>query len=47
MNTETLLQGLCFGEGPRWYDGALWLSDMHAHQVCRRSGRSHHSSHSS
>jgi len=35
MNTETLVDGLCFGEGPRWHDGALWLSDMHAHQVLR------------
>ncbi len=28
-------KGLCFGEGPRWYDGNLWISDMHAHQVLR------------
>lgn len=34
-DTEVLLDGLCFGEGPRWHDGALWLSDMHAHQVLR------------
>lgn len=33
--TTVLLDGLCFGEGPRWHDGALWLSDMHAHQVLR------------
>ena len=33
--TEVLLDGLCFGEGPRWHRGALWLSDMHAHQVLR------------
>ena len=33
--TETLVDGLCFGEGPRWRDGALWLSDMHDHQVIR------------
>jgi len=25
--------GLCFPEGPRWHDGRLWFSDMHAHQV--------------
>jgi sugar lactone lactonase YvrE len=25
-----LLEGLVFGEGPRWRDGRLWLSDMHA-----------------
>jgi sugar lactone lactonase YvrE len=35
MSTERLIEGLCFGEGPRWHDGALWLSDMHAHQVLR------------
>ncbi len=33
MTTNTLLDGLCFGEGPRWHEGRLWLSDMHAHQV--------------
>ena len=31
--TTTLIDGLCFGEGPRWHEGRLWLSDMHAHQV--------------
>lgn len=35
MKPELLLDGLCFGEGPRWRDGHLWLSDMHAHQVLR------------
>lgn len=30
---ETLLDGLCFAEGPRWRDGRLWFSDMHAHEV--------------
>jgi len=34
---RTLATGLCFGEGPRWHDGQLWLSDMHAHQVIRVS----------
>jgi sugar lactone lactonase YvrE len=33
MKLETLLAGLVFGEGPRWHDGRLWLSDMHAHTV--------------
>jgi sugar lactone lactonase YvrE len=33
MKLDTLLGGLCFGEGPRWHDGKLWLSDMHAHTV--------------
>jgi sugar lactone lactonase YvrE len=29
-----LLEGLCFGEGPRWRDGKLWFSDMHDQRVC-------------
>jgi sugar lactone lactonase YvrE len=29
----TLLDGLAFPEGPRWRDGRLWFSDMHAHEV--------------
>src|SRR5487761_1198116 len=29
----TLLDGLKFGEGPRWHDGKLYFSDMHADQV--------------
>jgi len=33
MPLETLADGLCFGEGPRWHGGKLWLSDMHAHTV--------------
>jgi len=37
MQAEIFLDGLCFGEGPRWHDGALWLSDMHAHEVQRIS----------
>ena len=36
--TELLIDGLCFGEGPRWHDGALWLSDMHAREVLRIGG---------
>jgi len=35
VQTEILLDGLCFGEGPRWHEGALWCSDMHAHEVLR------------
>lgn len=27
---RVLLDGLCFGEGPRWHEGRLWFSDMHA-----------------
>ena len=30
---EPLLEGLCFGEGPRWHDGRLWFSDMHDQRV--------------
>ncbi len=31
----TLLDGGAFLEGPRWHDGALWVSDMHAGEVLR------------
>ncbi|NNL65254.1 MAG: gluconolaconase [Myxococcales bacterium] len=31
--TGILLEGLAFGEGPRWRDGRLWFSDMHHHVV--------------
>ncbi len=27
--------GLAFGEGPRWHNGALYFSDMHAYEVLR------------
>ena len=37
MATETVVSGLCFGEGPRWHDGELWFSDMHANTVYRLS----------
>jgi sugar lactone lactonase YvrE len=30
---KPLLEGLIFPEGPRWHDGRLWFSDMHAHKV--------------
>ncbi|HKI14652.1 MAG TPA: SMP-30/gluconolactonase/LRE family protein [Roseiarcus sp.] len=29
----TLIDGLSFPEGPRWHDGKLFFSDMHAHKV--------------
>jgi sugar lactone lactonase YvrE len=29
----TLLDGLCFPEGPRWRNGLLYFSDMHAGEV--------------
>ena len=37
MNADatTLLEGRAFLEGPRWHDGALWVSDMHAQEVLR------------
>ncbi len=28
-----LLDGLAFGEGPRWHEDRLWFSDMHRRQV--------------
>src|SRR5215470_3151906 len=31
--THVLLDGLAFPEGPRWHEGKLWFSDMHAHRV--------------
>ncbi len=37
MQTDVLIDGLCFAEGPRWHQGALWVSDMHAHEVLRIS----------
>jgi len=33
INTETLVSGLCFGEGPRWHNGRLYFSDMHGNTV--------------
>ncbi len=29
--------GLAFPEAPRWHNGTLWWSDMHAFQVCREA----------
>lgn len=31
--TRVLAEGLQFGEGPRWRDGRLWLSDFQDHAV--------------
>jgi sugar lactone lactonase YvrE len=31
--TEVLLEGLTFGEGPRWREGKLWFSDFHTKRV--------------
>ena len=41
MRLEPFLEGLSFGEGPRWHEGRLWYSDFYVHQVRRvdESGR--------
>ena len=31
--TDTLVSGLCFGEGPRWRNDRLYFSDMHGNTV--------------
>lgn len=28
VTTEPLMTGFCFGEGPRWFEGLVWFSDM-------------------
>jgi sugar lactone lactonase YvrE len=33
LTTTVLASGLAFGEGPRWHEHLLWLSDMHASRV--------------
>ena len=33
MKTKIVCRDLCFGEGPRWHDGRLFLSDMHDYKV--------------
>lgn len=33
--TVLLADGFVFLEGPRWHDGALWVSDMWGHEVLR------------
>jgi sugar lactone lactonase YvrE len=32
---RTVVDGLAFGEGPRWHDDMLYLSDMHHNRVVR------------
>ena len=32
---QTIVEGLSFPESPRWHEGALWFSDIHAHKVYR------------
>lgn len=38
LSSEVYLEGLVFGECPRWRDGALWLSDMFGGRVLRSVG---------
>ncbi|MGE2712426.1 SMP-30/gluconolactonase/LRE family protein [Mycolicibacterium litorale] len=33
MAPTRLAEGFCFGEGPRWFEGLLWLSDMFGEAV--------------
>lgn len=33
IRSTTFLEGLTFGEGPRWHDGRLWYSDFYSHAV--------------
>ena len=35
MDTDIVLTGLAFGEGPRWRDGYLWFSDFYRHGIFR------------
>lgn len=35
---RTVVEGLVFGEGPRWHEGALWFSDIHGGAVHRVAG---------
>jgi sugar lactone lactonase YvrE len=39
---EVLMEGIVFGESPRWHDGRLWFSDWGAHQVIRLNGDASH-----
>ena len=33
LQARTLTEGLIFGEGPRWRDGRLFVSDMHGERI--------------
>src|SRR4030042_1044564 len=33
LTPSVLLDGLVFPEGPRWHDGKLWFSDIHAYKM--------------
>jgi sugar lactone lactonase YvrE len=38
LELEPLVEGLRFPEGPRWRDGLLYFSDMHAHEIMTADG---------
>jgi sugar lactone lactonase YvrE len=38
---DVVVQGLMFPECPRWHDGWLWFSDMHAKKVLRVATNGH------
>jgi sugar lactone lactonase YvrE len=33
LSMTVLMEGITFGESPRWHDGRVWFSDWGAHQV--------------
>jgi sugar lactone lactonase YvrE len=33
MSWKLVLDGIDFGEGPRWHDGRLWFSDFYQHTI--------------
>src|SRR5688500_16143790 len=33
LRSTVVAEGLTYGEGPRWRDGKLWFSDMHADAI--------------
>ena len=33
LRTKVLLEGLTFGEGPRWHENKLWFSDFYTYRV--------------
>ena len=35
---QVVVEGLVFGEAPRWHEGSLWFSDIHGHAVHRLAG---------
>ena len=39
---EVLMEGIVFGESPRWHDGRLWFSDWGANQVIALSADGSH-----